>query len=91
MPDGVGFNATPRPLYPRERDLIPTVQGAGWAPGLILMGAGSLASDCTARCESLYQLQCSSPSLIMVVQKIEYYEVKKDFNTSSYVYFGGSF
>ena len=26
-------NATPRPLYPRERDQIPTVQEAGWAPG----------------------------------------------------------
>ena len=49
---GVGFNATPWPLYPRERDMVPTVQEAGWAPGLILVGAGSLASDCTA-CDEL--------------------------------------
>jgi hypothetical protein len=26
-------NATPRPLYPRERDPVPIVYEAGWAPG----------------------------------------------------------
>jgi hypothetical protein len=26
-------NATPRPLYPRERDLAQTVQETGWAQG----------------------------------------------------------
>ena len=26
-------NATPRPLYPWERDPVPIVQEAGWAPG----------------------------------------------------------
>jgi hypothetical protein len=26
-------NATPRSLYPRERDRVPIVQEAGWAPG----------------------------------------------------------
>jgi hypothetical protein len=26
-------NATPRPLYPRERDPVPIVQEAGWVPG----------------------------------------------------------
>jgi len=26
-------NATPRPLYPRERDPVPLVREAGWAPG----------------------------------------------------------
>jgi hypothetical protein len=25
-------NATPRPLYPREKDPVSTVQEAGWAP-----------------------------------------------------------
>jgi len=32
-------NATPRPLYPRERDLVPIVQEAGWAPGPVWTGA----------------------------------------------------
>jgi len=27
---GVGFNATPRLLYPRERDLVSNEQEAGW-------------------------------------------------------------
>ena len=26
-------NATPRPLYPWERDPVPIVQEVGWAPG----------------------------------------------------------
>jgi hypothetical protein len=26
-------SATPRPLYPRERDPVPTVQEAGWSSG----------------------------------------------------------
>ena len=32
-------NATPRPLYPQERDPVPIVQEAGWAPGLVWKGA----------------------------------------------------
>jgi hypothetical protein len=35
-------NATPRPLYPRERDQVPIVQEAGWAPGPIWTGAENL-------------------------------------------------
>ena len=35
-------NATPRPPYPRERDLVPFVQEAGWAPGPVWAGAGNL-------------------------------------------------
>jgi len=27
------INTTPRPLYQRERDPVPIVQEAGWAPG----------------------------------------------------------
>ena len=33
------INATPRPLYPRERDPVPIVQEAGWAAGPIWTGA----------------------------------------------------
>ena len=36
-------NATPRPLYPRERDPLPIVREAEWAPGLVWTGAENLA------------------------------------------------
>ena len=35
-------NATPRPLYPRERDPVPIVLEAVWAPGPVWMGAENL-------------------------------------------------
>ena len=37
-------NATPRPLYPRERDPVPIVEEAGWAPGSVWTGAGNRAT-----------------------------------------------
>jgi len=40
---GLLVNATPRPLYPRERDPLSIVQEAWWAPGSICMGAENLA------------------------------------------------
>jgi hypothetical protein len=36
-------NATPLLLYPRERDPVPILQGAGWASGPIWTGAENLA------------------------------------------------
>jgi hypothetical protein len=33
----------PRPLYPGDRDLVPIVQEAGWAPGSVWTGAENLA------------------------------------------------
>jgi hypothetical protein len=36
-------NATPRPLYPRERDPVSIVQEAGWAPGSVWTAAKNLA------------------------------------------------
>jgi hypothetical protein len=53
---------TPRPLYSLERDPVPIVQEAGWAPGPVWMGAENLAPtgirspDRPARSESLYRL-----------------------------------
>jgi hypothetical protein len=35
-------NATPRPLYPRERDPVPFVQEMGWGPGPAWSGAENL-------------------------------------------------
>jgi hypothetical protein len=49
--------ATPRPLYPRGRDPVPFVQGAGRAPGPVWTGAEKLAPtgirfpECSARSE----------------------------------------
>ena len=56
-------NATPRPFYPRERDSVPILKEAAWAPGLILTGAENFAPtgvrslDRPARSESLYRLR----------------------------------
>jgi hypothetical protein len=60
-------NATPRPLYYRERDPVPTVYEAGWATGLVWKGAENLAPagigfpDRPARRQSLYLLSYPNP------------------------------
>jgi hypothetical protein len=36
-------NSTTLPLYPRERDPVPIVQEAGWAPGPVWTAAENLA------------------------------------------------
>jgi hypothetical protein len=57
------INATPRPLYSRERDPIPIVREAGWTPGAVWTGAENLACtgirspDRQARSKSLYRLR----------------------------------
>jgi len=45
--------ATPRPLYPREKDPVPTVQEAGWA--------------CLNRCEKSRPLQEYDPLTVQSV------------------------
>jgi hypothetical protein len=37
------INATPKRLYPRERDRVPIVQKAGWAPEPVWTGTEILA------------------------------------------------
>ena len=60
-------NIRPRPLYPWERDTVPIVQEAGWAPGQEKTGLGNVvptgirSSDCSARRESLYRLSYPGP------------------------------
>jgi hypothetical protein len=56
-------NATPRPIYPRERSPVPIVQEAAWVLGMVWTGAENLASptrrklpDRASRSESLYRL-----------------------------------
>jgi hypothetical protein len=36
-------NVKPLPIYSCERDLVPTVQEAGWTPGPVLTGEENLA------------------------------------------------
>jgi len=53
----------PRPHLTPRKDLVPIVQEAGWASGLVWTGAENLAPtgiqfpDCPARRQSLYQLR----------------------------------
>jgi hypothetical protein len=60
-------NATPRPLYARERGPLPIVQAAAWSPGPVWTGAQNLASTGIrtlkppARMESLYRLSYPGP------------------------------
>ena len=58
---GSVFNATPWPLYSRERDPIPIVQEAGWTRGRVWTAAehlayiGSRSLDSRALSELLYR------------------------------------
>jgi hypothetical protein len=58
-------HATSWPLYLRERDPVPIVQEAGWAPGSFWTGTENLAPikiwspDRPARSKSLYRLSCT--------------------------------
>ena len=58
---------TPRPLYPQERDPVPIVWEAQWAPGPVWTGAenvgptGIRSTDRAARSESLYRLSYPGP------------------------------
>jgi len=60
-------NAMPRPLYPLERDPVPIVWEAEWAPGTVWTGAENLppsgirSPDRPARSESLYRLNYPGP------------------------------
>jgi hypothetical protein len=63
-------NATPRPLYPRQRDPLPIIQETGWTPESEWTGTENLSRteirslDRPARSESLYGLRCPDSHLI---------------------------
>jgi hypothetical protein len=72
-------NATPRPLYTRERETVLIVQEAGWAPGPVWTGAENLvptgirSAQRPARSESLYRLRYPRPlTVIGSSQKFSY-------------------
>jgi hypothetical protein len=68
---------TPRPLYPRERDPVPILQEAGWAPGPVWTAAENFAltgfrsPDRPARSESLYRLSYLGPLKLLVTKLIK--------------------
>jgi hypothetical protein len=63
---GVGVQRHAPAALPRERDPVPIVYDAGWAPGPVWKGAENLAPtgirslDRPARSESLYRLHCGN-------------------------------
>ena len=67
--------ATLRPLYPRERHSVPTVQKAGWGQGSLWMGSEDVAptgirsTDHPSRREWLYRL--SYPGPLKNLRKVE--------------------
>jgi hypothetical protein len=81
---GLVINATPQPLYPRERDPVSIVQEAGWAAGPVLTGAENLAStgirspDRSARSKSLYRLSYPGPHSLHYESLISSVIFKKD-------------
>ena len=66
-------NATPRPVD-HDKDPVPLVQEAGWAPGPVwtveenLAPTGIRSPGCPDRSESLYRLRYPGP-LIMVIKR----------------------
>jgi hypothetical protein len=65
-------NAMPWPLYPQERDPVPIVQEAGWAPGQVWMGEEYLAPtsiqspDHPVCSKLLYQLRYPGPLIFVI-------------------------
>jgi hypothetical protein len=73
LDEGGWLTPLPCRLYPRERDLVPLVQEAGWAPGPASTSAENLAPtgirslDRSARTESLYRLSYRGPRVQLEV------------------------
>ena len=71
-------NATPRPLYPRERDQVRIVWEAGWAPGPVWTGAENLGSsgirspDRSAHSDSRYRLSYAGLALSNTHRKMRH-------------------
>jgi len=70
--EGYMINATHRPLYPRERDLILIIQEAEWATGPVWTSLEYLApteipsTGRVARIKSLYDLRSPGPQWLYV-------------------------
>jgi hypothetical protein len=70
---GVGGQRHAPAALPRERDPVPIVQEAGWAPGPVWKGAENVAPtgirfpDRQARSESLYRLSYRGPHTFLII------------------------
>jgi hypothetical protein len=64
--------ATPRPLCSRERDAVPILEQAGWAPGPVWTGAENLTPN---GIRSLDRPACKEP-LYQINKKINYKSYK---------------
>jgi hypothetical protein len=62
-------NTTPQPPYYQERDPVPIVQGAWWAPGLVWTGVENLSSDHLAYGELLCNEAIRGPISVKIVKK----------------------
>jgi hypothetical protein len=76
-------NATPRPLYPRQRDSLPIIQETVWAPGSEWTGTENLSRteirslDRPARSESLFGLRSPGSYLIQGLIKLAVVSTRK--------------
>ena len=72
---GRGVSVTPRPLFTPEKDPVPIVQEAGWAPRPVWTGEENLAPtgirspDRPSRKKSLYRLSYRAHVFIWLVRK----------------------
>ena len=72
-----GWWSTPRAgRFTSGKDPVPIALEAGWAPGLVWIGAESLvptgirSPDLPARSESLYRLSCRGPRVVHYVYEL---------------------
>ena len=65
-------NATPRPLNPQERDLVPFIQEVGWAPGPVWTGAKNLFS------KLMLTFNRDAPSKFDSLRQKDHYEVSPE-------------
>jgi len=76
------LNATPQPLLPQEREMIPTAYKVGWGPDgqcgwvqKIVAPTNIQSPDHPASSESLYQLGYSHPQLEVICAKTDYRQI----------------
>jgi hypothetical protein len=76
---GWGVSVTPRPLFTPGKDPVPIVQEAGWAAGPVWTSAENLSPteilspDRQVRSQSLYRLNYSANSFLLVFLKLRYF------------------
>jgi hypothetical protein len=92
---GWGVSVTPRPLFTPRKDSVPIVQEAGWAPGLVWIGAENPASHRDPRTiqpvASCYTDYGTRPTICFIVFKKSSNSLTKSERHSSDSVLGSSF